>query len=214
MYTITKVNSNVKKEMAVSVNDKPVLAVSEYTSYKQAGNYYLYGRIEEETIKPVIEWIFDENYRNKHTHLNLIITSQGGAVIDCFALLDAMEGSYIPVNTLGMGQIASCGLIIFLAGQNRVLTQNTQVLSHQWSGGNYGKGHELLAGRKIEDWLTDKLNNYYAEKTGLSLNFIKKNLLPESDVYLTPEEALKYNICTEIRGRKWQPKEQKKSKSK
>lgn len=175
----------------------------DFTSYKDAGNYYLYGAIDEFTIKPVIEWIFDENLRRKHNELNIIITSVGGYTHDCFALIDTIEGSSIPVNTLGIGLVASSGLLIFLAGEKRTLTRNTQILSHQWSGMKMGKSHELLASRKSEDWLSEKMINYYIYRTKLSRKKIEKMLLPESDVFLSAEESLKLGICTEIKGRDW-----------
>ena len=169
--------------------------------YTDLGNYYLYGPINEEIIKPAIEWIFNENVTKKHNELNLIITSPGGYVTSCFALLDAIEGSAIPINTVGLGLIASCGLIIFLHGKKRTMTPLTYCLSHQFSGGSGGKYHELLADRAAHDWMHEKILQIYIKKTGLSAKKVRELLLPPSDVFLTAEECIKYNIATEIKNK-------------
>ena len=64
-----------------------------------------------------------------------------------FALIDVMMSSRIPVKTVGLGTIASAGLLIFISGTHgrRVLTPNTSILSHQFSWYNEGKAHELFA---------------------------------------------------------------------
>ena len=115
------------------------------------GMYVLMGEINAETVKPVIEWILHENFVNKkrRKELLLMICSEGGAVQDAFALIDVMRSSLIPVKTVGLGMIASSGLLIFLAGSagRRVLTPNTSILSHQFSWYNEGKVHEFFSVR-------------------------------------------------------------------
>ena len=66
---------------------------------------------------------------------------------DGFALIDIIHGSRLPIWTVGIGMLASMGLMIFMAGEkgHRVLTPNTLILSHQWSGVDSGKEHELVS---------------------------------------------------------------------
>lgn len=174
---------------------------SSSSSLRDHGIYLLAADIDESSVPPVIEWILEENLKAKkrQKRLQLIVSSRGGYVTDCFSLIDAMAGSAIPIDTLGLGCIASCGLTIFLHGEKRAVTPNTYVLSHQFSGGNYGKHHELLAGRKGEDWMSERLTTIYAARTGLSPKEVRKQLLCESDVHIDAEEALKLGIATEIR---------------
>jgi len=99
-----------------------------------------------------------------------------------------------------LGQIASCGLLIFLAGTRgrRVLTPNTSVLSHQFSWGSAGKAHELFATVKEFELTQQRMVRHYQESTGLDEDTIKQVLLPPQDIYLSAEEALTYNICDAI----------------
>lgn len=168
-------------------------------SLKDSGTYLLMGSIDDESVKPCIEWILEENLKGKQKKLDLVINSVGGYVYDCFALIDIISGSKIPIDTLGIGCIASCGLTIFLYGKKRILTENTYILSHQYSGGVYGKHHELFADRKSQDWMNERLVSIYQKRTKLSRAQVEKYLMGPSDSHLDAKEALKLGICTEIR---------------
>jgi ATP-dependent protease ClpP protease subunit len=111
-----------------------------------------------------------------------------------------MRTSKIPIKTVGLGQIASCGLLIFLSGAvgRRVLTANTSIMSHQFSWGTEGKAHELFATMKEFELTQQRMVNLYKSATGLDEETIKTVLLPAQDVYLSAEEALSYGICDHI----------------
>jgi ATP-dependent Clp protease protease subunit len=171
-------------------------------SLSDHGIMVLMGEIDADTIKPVIEWILHENYvkKRKLKELLLMICSEGGDLSTAFALIDVMRNSKIPIKTVGLGQVASCGLLIFLSGAagRRVLTANTSILSHQFSWGSEGKAHELFATIKEFELVQQRMVNLYKETTGLDEKTIKTVLLPAQDVYLSAEEALEYNICDAI----------------
>jgi len=168
------------------------------------GMYVLMGEVDDENIKPIIEWILHENFvsKKKRKELLLMICSEGGDVSAAFALIDVMRSSNIPVKTVGLGQIASAGLLIFIAGAKgrRILTPNTSILSHQFSWGSDGKAHELFATIKEFDLTQKRMVALYKESTGLDEEEIKKTLLPPHDVWLTAEEAIGFNICDHISG--------------
>lgn len=158
--------------------------------------------VNADSVKPVVEWILHENHvrKRKRKELLLMICSNGGSIEDAFALIDVMRSSTIPIKTVGLGSIASCGLMIFLAGSKgrKVLTPNTSILSHQFSWGSAGKAHELFATVKEFELMQDRMINHYRVSTGLDDDTIKKVLLPPQDVYLSADEALEYNICDHV----------------
>lgn len=153
--------------------------------------------------KQTIEWIFDSNFatENKPEVLNLLICSPGGDLNAAFAVIDTMRGSAIPVHTIGLGQIASAGLLMFISGVhgNRILTPNTSILSHQYSWGAFGKEHELFATVKEFDLTTKRLIGHYKKCTGMTEDQIREVLLPPHDVWLTAQEAKKHGLCDSIR---------------
>lgn len=166
---------------------------------QDAGMYVFMDDVTNDTIKPIIEWILVENHvvKKKKKELLMMICSNGGSVGDAFALIDVMKASAIPIKTVGLGCIASCGLLIFLAGTkgSRILTPNTSILSHQYSWGTEGKHHELFSITKEFNLTNHRMVEHYKECTGLDETVIRTKLLPASDVWLTAEEALEFGIC-------------------
>jgi ATP-dependent Clp protease protease subunit len=164
--------------------------------------YLLMDEISLATVKSAIEWIFECNFAEERpSMLNLIINSPGGDLNAGFALIDVMKGSAVPIRTIGLGQIASAGLMIFIAGEkgHRILTPNTSILSHQYSWGAFGKEHELFATVKEFDLTTKKIISLYKKSTGLDEKTIREVLLPPQDIWLSPQEAKKYGLCDEIK---------------
>ena len=159
---------------------------------------------ESKTVKPVIEFILNKNLSSsakKSKHLTLMICSPGGEMSAAFALIDVMKGSKIPIHTIGLGEISSCGILTFMSGEkgHRVLTPNTSILSHQWSWGVGGKQHELLAAQKEFELTDARMMDHYKKCTGLSEKIIRKVLLPPHDVWLTAKEAVNYGIADTIK---------------
>ena len=147
----------------------------------------LFGEVNTEMSQQVIQFIIESNFsENKPDMLNLIINSEGGSLADAFAIIDVMRSSVIPIRTIGLGQIASAGLMLFLAGNRgqRILTPNTSIMSHAWSGGSIGKSHELFAIGKEFDLTNKRMYDHYVKCTGMKEVDVKKHLLPESDVWL------------------------------
>lgn len=166
------------------------------------GIYVFMGDVDEESIKPVIEWILVENHvvKKKKRELLLMVCSSGGEIEPAFALIDVMKSSSVQIKTVGLGQIASAGLMIFLAGYRgrRILTPNTSILSHQYSWGSEGKHHELWAMTKEFSLIQQRMLDHYQQATGLDVDVIKEKLLPPSDIYLGAQEALDLGICDYI----------------
>ncbi len=159
------------------------------------------GDVTVETMSPLIDWILAENYKEKKKkELTLGICSRGGDLNACFALVDIMKGSKIPIRTVGLGMIASCGLLMFITGTKgkRVLTPNTSILSHQYSWGSIGKEHELFARVKELELTTERMINHYKKCTGLKEADIRKYLLPAHDVWLSAKEAKKLGLCDKV----------------
>jgi len=158
----------------------------------------------EESCLAAIRFILEKNIlpsKHKPKHLTLMINSPGGEVAHAFALIDVMKGSAIPVRTVGLGMIASCGVLTFMAGQkgHRVITPNTSILSHQYSWGSKGKEHELFAVIREFEMSTERMMYHYKKCTGLTEKKIREVLLPPQDVWLNAEEAVKYGIADVIK---------------
>lgn len=162
------------------------------------GNYYFYGEVDTDTVKPVIQWIINENnLKEPKERLNLYINSYGGSVNDAFALIDIMNLSKIPIRTIGTGNLMSAALMIFISGVKgqRALTKNTSILCHQFSSSSEGKEHELLAAIKEFKLVKKRMIDHIHDMCDLEYSLIKKKLLPANDVWLGADEALEIGIA-------------------
>jgi len=169
----------------------------------EAGIMYFSDGFDSNTTKPVIQAIIEKNLMpnsQRPNELTLVINSPGGQVHSAFALIDTMKGSAIPVKTVGLGMIASCGLLTFMSGTKgrRVITPNTSILSHQYSWGSGGKEHELFARVREFELSTARMLEHYKKCTGLSEKKVRDILLPPEDRWLSAKEAVKYGIADKI----------------
>tara|TARA_R110000822_G_scaffold191536_5_gene330245 strand:+ start:1123 stop:1698 length:576 start_codon:yes stop_codon:yes gene_type:complete len=165
------------------------------------GIYVLMEDITMESCRSCIQWIMNHNLADTRLpQLTLIINSPGGDVHAAFALIDTMKASTIPIKTVGLGLIASCGFLLFIAGKkgSRILTPNTAILSHQYSWGSAGKEHELYARVKEFELSTKRMIEHYKKCIGMNEKQIREILLPPQDVWLDAKEAKRLKICDKV----------------
>ena len=162
---------------------------------------FMVGPVEDYTANVVVAQLLFLESENPDKDIHLYINSPGGYVDSCMHLIDIVKQSRIPVYTYGMGSIASCGVMLMMAGQkgHRYLTQNTAVMSHEFSGGTRGQYHDMLDAQSHMEWTNQKLLEHYMKCTGKKEPYIRKHLLaPKTDHWLTPEEAVKHGIADVI----------------
>ena len=171
---------------------------------KDNGVLFMDKEFNQDNCMPLVKMIIEYNLMPKDkapNTIHLYINSPGGLVDSCMHLIDTIKQSRIPVHTYGMGSIASCGVMLMMSGVkgHRYLTQNTAVMSHEFSGGQKGQYHDMLDSKKHVDWTNEKLLEHYIKCTGKSKTYIRKHLLaPKTDHWLTPEEAVKHGIADKV----------------
>lgn len=167
---------------------------------KDQGILILNEDVGESMATKVIEFILEHNIRKVVPFMQFVISSYGGYTKDAYAIIDMMNGSKIPIRTIGLGIIASSGFMIFINGQKgyRTLTPRTMILSHQFSAGTWGKEHELFSSIKRFELQTQVMLAHYRDCTGLSDEVIREKLLPPTDVWLSADEAKALNCCDHV----------------
>lgn len=169
----------------------------------QGGIISLFGEINEASVMPIADYIIRANVLDEIQvdKIDIIICSHGGTLPCAFALIDVIEGSNIPISTIGLGLAASAALLILMAGHKgkRIITPNTLLLSHQYTSYKYGKQHELISDRKHDELIDKNLINFYKKHSKIkSEKVIREKLLPPSDVWLSSSEALKLGLCDKV----------------
>ena len=162
--------------------------------------HFLSGDIAEANISAAIKWIVYENAVNPEAMLTLYVNSDGGILTEAFALIDIMHTSKCKIQTIGMGSICSAAFLIFVSGAKgkRFISKNTSIMCHQYTDDASGKYHDLDARIKETKLTNDRMVAVLTRSTNLDAAAVAKKLLPPSDVWLTPEELVKYAAADQI----------------
>lgn len=163
----------------------------------------LFGAIGDRQAAEIVSWILMNNMLEKPPEeLIIMINSPGGNVHSAFAIIEAIRGSGIPVKTVGMGQIVSAGLLVFMAGAKgrRLITPTCSVMSHQFSTGVSGTYHDLINVQKELNFVQRRIVDMYTGSTGKPEAYVLKHLLNPHDSWLSPEEAVKHKLADSIAG--------------
>jgi ATP-dependent protease ClpP protease subunit len=133
-------------------------------------------------------------------HITLLINSFGGDIVEAFAIIDVMKRSQIPIRTVGLGQVCSSALMIFMCGQQpyRQLSANTAVMSHHWSSEWSGKAHDFASVRRDFDLTTQRMLQHYQHCSGLDQATIERELLAHCDVWLAPSQAVDLGLADQV----------------
>ncbi len=162
--------------------------------------HFLVGEIDEDNINECIKWLVYENLDSRSKVLTLYINSTGGDLYSAFALIDIIKNSNHTVRTIAVGAAMSAAFLIFASGDQgeRYCGKHTSLMCHQFSDTQEGKYHDIKATMKDSELSNQRMVDILKEATGLAPSVVKKKLLPASDVYLTPEEAVELGIADKI----------------
>ena len=165
---------------------------------------FIQGEINDAMALNVSERLLTADFINstleKPEPITVIINSPGGSVTSAWQMCDMMDYVGSEIHTVGLGKICSAGLLLFMNGAkgHRKVSDRCAIMSHRYSWGAEGKHTDLIAVRKEQDYVHQRILRHYMECTGLSRKYIEKNLLQEHDTWLTPEEGKKHKFVDSI----------------
>lgn len=149
---------------------------------------------ENPITSKAIDKILGENKDAKTLRVNL--NSPGGYVVEGLHIYQALANhSAKKIITVG-GQAASCGSLILMAGDERVLNETSLFLVHNpwdFTVGDYvahvSKASEL-------EMMAEVFATAYAARTGMTKEAVRS--LMDEDRYMSAEEAKKLGFCDRI----------------
>jgi ATP-dependent Clp protease, protease subunit len=163
--------------------------------------FFLSGEIEEESVEKCIKWIaYEDLDPTQDKILTLYVNSTGGDLYQALALIDIMNSSSHKIRTIGIGTVMSAAFLIVAAGTRgeRYVAQNTSCMCHQFSSDSDGKYHDLKAEMKENDLLNTKMVEILVAATKQPPTYVKKRLLPPTDVYMTAQEMVEHGAADYI----------------
>lgn len=130
--------------------------------------------------------------------INLYINSPGGSVTAGMAVYDTMQYVRPAVSTICVGQAASMGAVLLLAGAKgkRQALPNARIMIHQPMGGAQGQATDIeIQAREILR-MKGRLNEIIARHTGQPLERVEKD--SDRDYFMGAQEARAYGIVDEV----------------
>ena len=133
--------------------------------------------------------------------IQLYINSPGGSVSAGLAIYDTMQYIKNDVSTLCIGQAASMGAFLLMAGKKgkRFSLPNSRILIHQpliMGGGIQGQATEIdIHAREILR-LRERMNRIMTQHTGQSFDQIEKDT--DRDFTMGSEQAKEYGLIDDI----------------
>jgi len=166
--------------------------------FRNGRTIYFFDDVDNHSVSEAFKLIQQLEQDSIKKPIRFIINSGGGSVYDGLALYDRIKISPCKVIMVATGLVASMGLVIYLAGDERVVTQTSTLLSHQNTMDvNDGKTSDI----KIEAKEMDRLETWYlhlvANTTGQSIKKIEHEI-KIGDKYISAEEAVKTGYASKI----------------
>ena len=130
--------------------------------------------------------------------ISIYINSPGGSVTAGLAIYDTMQYVKPAVSTICIGQAASMGAVLLLAGAKgkRYSLPNSRIMIHQPMGGARGQATDIdIQAREILR-LKARLNEIIQKHTSQPIERIEKDT--DRDYFMGAGEAKEYGIIDEV----------------
>jgi len=159
---------------------------------------FVTGPVEDQVASLVMAQLLYCESENPDKDISLYINSPGGVVTSGLAIYDTMQYIRCDVSTICIGQAASMGSLLLVAGAKgkRFCLPNARVMTHQPSGGFQGQATDIeIHAREILK-VKRRLNEIYVHHTGRSMDEIESKM--ERDTFMSAEEAKEFGIVDDV----------------
>jgi ATP-dependent Clp protease protease subunit len=159
---------------------------------------FLTGVIDDNVASVVCAQLLFLESQDPSKDIFMYINSPGGVVTSGLAMYDTMQYIKPDVSTVCIGQAASAGSLLLMAGAKgkRISLPHSKVMIHQPSGGFRGQATDIEIHAK--DILDTKavLNQLYVKHTGKDLKTIEQSM--ERDNFMTAQQAIDFGLIDKI----------------
>ena len=157
--------------------------------------------IVNRAVLNIIKWNEEDDKKgvpiNERQDITLYITTNGGCLFSCLALIDAIRASKTPVVTVGIAVCASAGALLLMSGHYRKAYENTTILIHDGSISVQSTNKKAKQTIKFYDSLDERVKQFVLERTKIDEETYDSKEDEEWFIFAS-EEGLKLGIVDEI----------------
>lgn len=168
-------------------------------------NILLSDEITSSSVEKVINMIFSINYDDDQKEeeykdwvrepIMLFINSNGGNAYDAFALGDVIRKSKTPVHTIALGWCMSAGLLIYLFGHKRFMSEYATLMYHDVSTSTHGKSEQVKQELSEMKRLADMMNRLIIGTSRIKLSELEDYINRKAEWYIDAGTALDLELC-------------------
>lgn len=128
--------------------------------------------------------------------INCYINSFGGEVAEGLAIYNALKRHKAKVRTYCDGFACSAASVVFMAGDERIMSASSMLMIHNawmWAAGD---ANELRKQADDLEKINEASNNAYLEHINISKEQLQEML--DKETWLTAQEALDMGFCTTV----------------
>ena len=159
---------------------------------------FLSGPVNDQVSSLIVAQLLFLESEDPKKDIHFYINSPGGVVTSGLAMYDTMQYIRPDVATLCIGQAASAGSLLLMAGADgkRFSLPNSRIMIHQPSGGYQGQATDIEIHAREIIKIKKRLKNLYVKHTKQKLSVIEKAM--ERDNFMTTEQALEFGLIDTI----------------
>jgi len=134
--------------------------------------------------------------------LEIEINSPGGSILDGYRVYHSLMGMRergVKVVATGNGIVASMASVIFMAADERRITNGTRIMIHEAQQSISGDSEDHARAAKILDEMSDEIAEIYAGVTGASKDDMRK--LMKAETWMGATEAIERKFADSIVGK-------------
>ena len=159
---------------------------------------FLTGPVHDQVATLICAQLLFLESENPTQDIFFYINSPGGVVSAGLAMYDTMQYIRPEVQTVCIGQAASAGSLLLMAGAKgkRFALPNSKIMIHQPSGGFQGQVSDIQIHAEEIIRTRQRLNELYVHHTGQDLATIENAM--ERDNFMDAEKAKTFGLIDEV----------------
>ncbi len=198
MHDPLEIYNNTLVPMVVEQTSRGERAYDIFSRLLKERIIFVNGAVHDGMSSLVVAQLLHLEAENPKKEISMYINSPGGVVTSGLSIYDTMQYIKPAVSTLVIGQAASMGSVLSVAGEKgmRFSLPHSRIMVHQPSGGFQGQATDIMIHAAETQKVKDTLNQIYVKHTGNALKDVEKAL--ERDNFMSPQEAKDWGHIDEI----------------
>ncbi len=163
---------------------------------KEFGDVYISGDINEEMLKRVMEET--AKHEDDNLQMEIYICTNGGDPFYALAIYDYIRNLSSYITMIALGKIDSAGVLVYLAGDERLIGENGSIMIHSAQAGSNGTMSQDRVNQLSQDiaFIEERKLKIMSKKTKLSKKQIQAFIIKSTR--FDAKKAVRYGFAHKI----------------